>query len=144
MKNGEFVIDNEKGTILFFQKYHDKMMFGESKCHKNDKFNVIVGQLIAMKRCELKIRKQEIKAVRNAIEDFKFWREHTCEIGQERLIEHYVQYSNEVLKNHLNHVKELKSDIKKLEENTYTLPKNAENLKYEYINGSMKLVALNA
>ena len=143
MRNGDFVIDKEKGTILFFQKYHGKMMFGESKCHKNDKFNVIVGQLIAMKRCELKIRKIEIEAVRNAIEYLKTWKTHYFKVGQERLLEHYIQFSHETLRNHLNHVRELRKDIEELDKGTYILPENAENLKYEYIKGSMKLVPLN-
>lgn len=144
MKNGEFIIDKEKGTVLFFQKYHDMMMFGESKCHENDQFNTIVGQLIAMKRCELKIRKKEIEAVRDIIDDLKLWKTHSCGIGQERIVENFIQYSYETLRRNLNHVRELKDDIKKLNENTYTLPENAENIKYEYVNGSMKLVPLNA
>ena len=61
MKNGEFSVDTKTGVVVFCQKAHGVSFISTSSEHNLENFNVGVGQLIAMKRNEIKIRKADIE-----------------------------------------------------------------------------------
>lgn len=137
MQNGEFNIDQKSKTVVFCQSAHGKRYYGKSNCDNSDTFDVVKGQLIAMKRCELNIRKEEIAATRNVLLNVKTIHSYAPE-NENKLWEGFSRKANETLSQHLNHVRELKNDIARLINNEYDYPKG--DYRYETVLGSMRLV----
>ena len=144
MKNGDFIVDTKSGVVVFCQLAHGKNYVSISKAHNADDFNIGVGQLIAMKRNEIKIRKVDLEGMR----------EVSAHLGESALYYegygiHSKLYTNakqvvdEKINASLNHIRELKKDLKALYDGTYDrLPEDVKSGKkvYAVVNGSMTLV----
>ena len=69
MKNQEFKIDTKSSVVVFCQKSHGRVFTSKSKADSIENFNVGIGQLIAMKRNEIKIRKVDIESMQKVISE---------------------------------------------------------------------------
>lgn len=128
MKNQEFKIDTEAGIVVFCQKSHGKTFISKTKVSEKDKFNVGIGQLIAMKRNEIAIRKSDINsmlAVVDECNDLAFL--HNGTTGQ-KLYSNFAQIAAEKVSMSRNHIRELKQDLETLYNGTYDVKPYAEIL----------------
>lgn len=137
MQNGEFNIDRKSKTVVFCQTAHGKRYYGKSTCDNSDTFDLVKGQLIAMKRCELNIRKDEIAATINVLNTVKSLHSYAPD-NENKLWENFIHKASETLSQHRNHVRELRHDIERLIANEYEHPTG--NVRYQTVHGSMKLV----
>lgn len=71
MKNQEFKIDVDSRVVVFSQKSHGRLITSKAKADEKDDFNIGIGQLIAMKKNEIEIRKIDIKSMIKVSERLK-------------------------------------------------------------------------
>lgn len=150
MKNNEFKIDAEAGVITFAQMAHGNMFVSKAKVGGSDQFNIGVGQLIAMKRNEIAIRRvdiQEMRQITATLNDIlsKVPKNDPEDGGIIRRL--FADFNRQVhvkINASLNHVRELKKDIKQLERGEYDLPEGIKlgTHMYAVIDGSVKVVPI--
>ena len=150
MKNNEFKIDAEAGVITFAQMAHGNMFVSKAKVGGSDQFNIGVGQLIAMKRNEIAIRRvdiQEMRRITTTLNDIlsKVPKNDPENGGIIRRL--FVDFTRQVyvkINASLNHVRELKKDIRQLERGEYDLPEGIKlgTHMYAVIDGSVKVVPI--
>lgn len=150
MKNNEFKIDAEAGVITFAQMAHGNMFVSKAKVGGSDQFNIGVGQLIAMKRNEIAIRRvdiQEMRRITTTLNDIlsKVPKNDPENGGIIRRL--FVDFTRQVyvkINASLNHVRELKKDIRQLERGEYDLPEGIKlgTHMYVVIDGSVKVVPI--
>ena len=121
MKNQEFKIDVDSRVVVFSQKSHGKIIVSKAKADEKDDFNIGIGQLIAMKKNEIEIRKIDIKSMIKVSEKLKelskIYRNETAN----KLYTYYAQLTDNKISMSRNHIKELKDDLKHLYEGTYVV-----------------------
>lgn len=163
MKNQEFKIDAEAGIVVFCQKSHGNVFISKTKVSEKDKFNIGIGQLIAMKRNEIEIRKADIESMLEVLEACKSFADYYKGTSGGKLFGNFAQITAEKISMSRNHIRELKEDLETLYNGTYDVKPYAEILKerkqlslvrkpytvpkeiadgthiYEIVNGSAKL-----
>lgn len=127
MGNQEFKVDAKSGTVVFCQKSHDKVFIAKSKAVGTDEFNVGIGQLITMKRVEIAIRKEDIKAMQRVANECK-WQTELSEMPAKKLWSNFVQFSCEKISMSRAHIKQLEKDLDSLYNKTYEVRPYAEIL----------------
>lgn len=127
MKNQEFRIDTEAGVVVFSQKAHDKMFVSKSKANSPSEFNIGIGQLIAMKRNEIEIRKVDIQSMLDVIKECENKLKDAHGTAK-KLWTNFIQLANDKVKMSQNHIRELKKDLDTLYKGTYTVKPYAEIL----------------
>lgn len=150
MKNNEFKIDAEAGVITFAQKAHGNMFVSKAKVGGSDQFNIGVGQLIAMKRNEIAIRRVDIQEMRRITTELNDILSKVPKNDPEnggiirRLFVDFTRQVHVKINASLNHVRELKKDIKQLECGEYDLPEGIKlgTHMYAVIDGSVKVVPI--
>lgn len=167
MKNGEFKIDTKAGVVAFCQASHGKEFISTSKVEDLTKFNIGIGQLIAMKRNELKIRKADLKTMLSVVDDCNHMSHFYTDTTGSKLWSNFVQLAADKISMSRNHVRELNSDLTHLYNGTYNVKPYAEILEdkklkvrdadrpysvpqevvdgthvYKYTHGSIELVPL--
>ena len=147
MKNNEFKIDTEAGVITFAQMAHGNMFVSKAKVGGSDQFNIGVGQLIAMKRNEIAIRRVDIQEMRRITATLNdILSKDDPEDGGiiRRLFADFNRLVHAKINALLNHVRELKKDIKQLERGEYDLPEGIKlgTHMYAVIDGSVKVVPI--
>lgn len=126
MKNQEFKIDVDSRVVVFSQKSHGRLIVTTSKADEKIDFNIGIGQLIAMKRNEIEIRKIDIKSMIKASEKLKeLSKIHNNETAH-KLYVYYAQLTDNKIAMSRNHIKELKKDLRHLYEGTYMVKPYAE------------------
>lgn len=128
MKNQDFKIDAEAGVVVFCQKAHGRVFTSKSKADRIENFNVGIGQLIAMKRNEIDIRKVDIQSMNDVLEDCQRMGKYYRGTTGSKLFSNFVQITSDKIKMSYNHIRELKSDLKALYEGTYIVKPYAEIL----------------
>lgn len=126
MKNGEFLINTKEGVVVFAQRSHGKEFASVSQSHSDDKFNIGIGQLVAMKRNEIKIRKADIKAMRMVAKFLGNCMEEAEGTTAGKCFAQYKGITDEKINASLNHIRELKSDLETLYTGTYLVQPYAE------------------
>lgn len=163
MKNQEFKIDAEAGIVVFCQKSHGNVFISKTKVSEKDNFNIGIGQLIAMKRNEIDIRKADIKSMLEVLEDCKENIDFYKGTSGCKLFGNFAQITSEKISMSRNHIRELKEDLETLYNGTYDVKPYDEIIKerkqlslvrkpytvpkeivdgthiYEIVNGSAKL-----
>lgn len=140
MKNGEFSVDTKTGVVVFCQKAHGVSFISTSSEHNLENFNVGVGQLIAMKRNEIKIRKADIDEMRKVVEELS---KHSFTGVGRKLYTNFQQITHEKINASLNHIRELNQDLKSLYNGTYDkIPEEVKSGEkaYAIVNGSVAIV----
>lgn len=119
MKNQEFKIDAKSGVVVFCQKSHGRVFTSKSKADSIDNFNIGIGQLIAMKRNEIKIRKVDIESMQKAVEECKSKISVHRGTTAAKLYANFVQIGCDKINMSYNHIRELKEDLDALYKGTY-------------------------
>ena len=127
MGNQEFKVDAKSGTVVFCQKSHDNVFVAKSKAVGTDEFNVGIGQLITMKRVEIAIRKEDIKAMQHVANECK-WQTELNEMPAKKLWSNFIQFSCEKISMSRAHIKQLEKDLDSLYNKTYEVRPYAEIL----------------
>ena len=120
MKNQEFKIDAEAGVVVFSQKAHDKMYTSKSKVDNIADFNVGIGQLIAMKRNEIEIRKDDIESMKDVAAQCEGMVNKTRGI-ERKLWSNFLQLAHDKIRMSQNHIHELRTDLEALYNKTYVV-----------------------
>lgn len=119
MKSQGFKIDAKSGVVVFFQLSHGKMFSSKAKVGDGDKFNVGIGQLIAMKRNEIAIRKKDIEDMQDMIDYLRIdIHANNDNIGA-KLYSQFLQVVHDKIKKSYHHIHELEHDLETLYEGTY-------------------------
>lgn len=125
MGNQEFKVDASSGTVVFCQKAHGVEFVAKSKAVGNDKFNVGIGQLIAMKRVEIAIRKEDIKAMNDVLVTGKYLVD--CNVNPaKKLYSNFVQFTCEKINMSRAHIRQLEKDLDALYNKTFEVRPYAE------------------
>jgi len=119
MKNQEFKIDAEAGIVVFCQKSHGNVFISKTKVSEKDNFNIGIGQLIAMKRNEIDIRKADIKSMLEVLEDCKSFANFYNGTSGGKLFGNFAQITTDKISMSRNHIRELKEDLETLYNGTY-------------------------
>jgi hypothetical protein len=125
MGNQEFKVDASSGTVVFCQKAHGVEFVAKSKAVGNDKFNVGIGQLIAMKRVEIAIRKEDIKEMSKVVNECK-WELGMSDMPAKKLWSNFIQFSCEKISMSRAHIRQLEKDLDSLYSKTYEVRPYAE------------------
>lgn len=125
MKNAEFKIDTKHGVVVVCQTTHGKNFTSVSKTNSLDKFNVGIGQLIALKRNQIAIRKNDIYDMEDVLETCKTSAEFSNGTDK-KLWSNFVQIASDKINMSRNHIRELKRDLKTLCEGTYDVKPYSE------------------
>lgn len=128
MKNQEFKIDTKSGVVVFCQKSHGRVFTSKSKADSIENFNIGIGQLIAMKRNEIKIRKVDIESMQKAVEECKRQIKAHSGTTAAKLYANFVQIGSDKVNMSYNHIRELKEDLDTLYKGTYIVKPYAEIL----------------
>ena len=119
MKNQEFKIDAKAGIVVFCQKSHGNVFISKTKVSEKDNFNIGIGQLIAMKRNEIDIRKADIKSMLEVLEDCKSFADFYKGTSGGKLFGNFAQITTDKISMSRNHIRELKEDLETLYNGTY-------------------------
>ena len=126
MKNQEFKIDVDSRVVVFSQKSHGRLITSKAKADEKDDFNIGIGQLIAMKKNEIEIRKIDIKSMIKVSKRLKELSKIYNNETAHKLYVYYAQLTDDKIAMSRNHIKELKKDLKHLYEGTYMVKPYAE------------------
>lgn len=126
MKNQEFKINVDSRVVVFSQKSHGRLVTSKAKADKKDDFNIGIGQLIAMKKNEIEIRKIDIKSMIKVSERLKELSKTYNNETAHKLYVYYAQLTDNKIAMSRNHIKELKKDLRHLYEGTYMVKPYAE------------------
>lgn len=128
MKNQEFKIDTKSGVVVFCQKSHGRVFTSKSKADSIENFNIGIGQLIAMKRNEIKIRKVDIESMQKVVSECQTKAKENKGTTASKLYANFVQMAMDKVKMSYNHIRELKEDLDRLYNGTYIVKPYAEIL----------------
>ena len=128
MKNQEFKIDTKSGVVVFCQKSHGRVFTSKSKADSIENFNIGIGQLIAMKRNEIKIRKVDIESMQKVVEECRAKADEHKGSTAHKMYANFVQLAVDKVKMSYNHIRELKEDLDTLYNGTYIVKPYAEIL----------------
>lgn len=128
MKNQEFKIDTESGVVVFCQKSHGRVFTSKSKVDSIENFNIGIGQLIAMKRNEIKIRKVDIESMQRVVVECRTKANKYKGSTAHKMYANFVQLAVDKVKMSYNHIRELKEDLDALYTGTYIVKPYAEIL----------------
>lgn len=128
MKNQEFKIDTKSGVVVFCQTSHGRVFTSMSKADSIENFNIGIGQLIAMKRNEIKIRKVDIESMKKVVAECRAKAEEYKGSTAHKLYANFVQLAVDKVKMSYNHIRELKEDLDTLYNGTYIVKPYAEIL----------------
>lgn len=129
MKNQEFKIDTKAGVVVFCQNSHGKQITSKSKADDVKNFNIGIGQLIAMKRNEIKIRKIDIQSMLEVVSECKAQALLHKGTTAQKLYSNFVQLACDKVNMSYNHIRELKEDLDTLYKGTYDVKPYAEIMK---------------
>ena len=101
--------------VVFCQHSHGEEFVSKSKANNLSEFNIGIGQLIAMKRNEIAIRKADIKSYELVISDCQ----HSEITTPNKLWSTFIQMAYEKINMSRNHIRELNRDLAVLYEGTY-------------------------
>lgn len=128
MKNQEFKIDTEAGIVVFCQESHGNVFISKTKVSEKDKFNIGIGQLITMKRNEIKIRKADIQSMLGVLDDCNYFAINNYGTTAQKLYSNFAQITAEKIRMSRNHIRELKEDLETLYNGTYDIKPYTEIL----------------
>lgn len=128
MKNQEFKIDTKSGVVVFCQKSHGRVFTSKSKADSIENFNIGIGQLIAMKRNEIKIRKVDIESMQKVVAECQAKAKEHKGTTASKLYVNFVQMAMDKVKMSYNHIHELKDDLDTLYRGEYIVKPYAEIL----------------
>lgn len=125
MEPGKFVINEKKKVVVYSLKSRGDTFIGVAKCVEPDTFDIDRGKAIAGRRVDLQIRKRDLEEVR-AFKESLYWDTRTRSGIRNKLAMQYYEDICRVEKNMLNHIRNLKSDLKALEDGTF-VPREKKN-----------------
>lgn len=128
MKNQEFKIDTKSGVVVFCQKSHGHVFTSKSKADSIENFNIGIGQLIAMKRNEIKIRKVDIESMQKVVAECQAKVKEHNGTSASKLYANFVQIGCDKINMSYNHIRELKEDLDTLYKGTYIVKPYTEIL----------------
>ena len=114
----EYIIDENKKTVVYAVKAHGMLFVGTARCGEHDKFDVERGKAIAQIRANIAQRKCDLELTREFISTVKLERDRNIRYSGVAS-PHYmraIQSATAEERAQLVHIKELKDRLK-----TYTL-----------------------